>query len=72
MMSAEKNNQFFIGISEISAFLKLSYRTCARYLREGKITGAKKDCLGRWVLASVDYYSSLRDLHGAEQQNVNT
>jgi hypothetical protein len=52
---------FYVGISEISAFLRLSYRTCARYLREGKVTGAKKDCLGRWVLAAVDYYASLQD-----------
>jgi len=57
---SEREMKFYVGIGAIASFLGLHYRTCARYLREGKVTGAKRDCLGRWVLAAVDYYASLQ------------
>lgn len=55
----------FVGIKEIAGFLGLLWKTFARYLREEKIVAASTDCLGRWVLSSLDYYRSLKDVREA-------
>jgi hypothetical protein len=55
-------SEFYVGIKEIAGFLGLHWKTCSRYLRQGKIIGAKKDCLGRWVLLSQDYFRTLKDV----------
>ena len=54
--------EFYVGIQRIADFLGLHWRTCARYLREGRIAAARKDSMGRWVLTNVDYYRSLKDV----------
>ena len=46
--------EFYVGIHDIAEFLGLHWKTCARYLREGKIAAARKDSLGRWVLSNLD------------------
>jgi len=58
--------EFYVGIHDIAEFLGLHWKTCARYLREGKIAAARKDSLGRWVLSNLDYYRSLKDVQEAE------
>ena len=54
--------EFYVGIHDIAEFLGLHWKTCARYLREGKIVAARRDSLGRWVLSNLDYYRSLKDV----------
>lgn len=58
--------EFYVGIHDIAEFLGLHWKTCSRYLREGKIAAARKDSLGRWVLSNLDYYRSLKDVREAE------
>lgn len=50
--------EFYVGLKEIAAFLRVHPRTLARHLKKGKLP-VKKDCLGRWVLMVADYYKSL-------------
>lgn len=50
--------EFYHGVGQIAAFLRLNEKTCYRKLRDGKIP-AKKDEMGRWVLSNIDYYQSL-------------
>lgn len=54
-----KDLEFFRGLKEIATFLGVHPKTCARYLRQGKIP-AKRDGLGKWVLCTWDYYRELR------------
>lgn len=55
-----KHLEFHRGLKEIANFLGVHPKTCARYLRQGKIP-AKKDGCGKWVLCVQDYYRELRD-----------
>jgi hypothetical protein len=56
--------EFFVGVKEIAGFLGLHEKTCSIYLNDGKITAAKKDTMGRWVLTNLDYYNSLKEKDG--------
>jgi predicted site-specific integrase-resolvase len=51
--------EYYCGVSEIAAFLKITERTAKRWLQTGKVPG-KKDGSGRWVLTNIDYYLSLQ------------
>ena len=55
----------FVGVKEIAGFLGLLWNTFARYLREGRVAAARETPLGRWVLSSLDYYRSLKDVREA-------
>jgi hypothetical protein len=51
--------EFYRGVKEIAAFLKISERYCRTLLNSGKLP-AKKDAAGTWVLTNLDYYQSLQ------------
>ena len=64
--------EFYVGIHDIAEFLGLHWKTCARYLREGKIVAARRDSLGRWVLSNLDYYRSLKDVRPVSSPEMKT
>ncbi len=51
--------EFYHGVGQIAAFLRLNEKTCYRKLQAGKIP-AKKDEKGQWVLSNRDYYESFQ------------
>jgi len=55
----------FVGIKEIAGFLGLHWKTFARYLRERRVAAARIYSQGRWVLSSLDYSRSLKDVREA-------
>ena len=51
--------KFYIGVKQIAEFLGLHPDTVQKMLHDGRLSAAKKDPMGRWVLTNLDYYRSL-------------
>ena len=51
--------KFYIGVKQIAEFLGLHLETVKRMLRDGRLSAARRDSMGRWVLTNLDYYRSL-------------
>ena len=47
-----------VGIKSIANFLGVHPRTCQRLISDGKLP-AEKDGLGRWIMFTLDYYTTI-------------